>query len=241
MPVTVDIVLPCFNPNSSWYSELISFHETAKEQYNLKFIIVNDGSDRGNLPQQISVLREHQIPLIFINNSINKGKGFALRQGVSQSNSDFIVCSDIDFPFTTQSTLKLIKTLVQCNHDVVAGYREEDYYKNKMSGFRKLLSKTFRFFIKRILKMPVSDTQCGLKGFNQIGKKVFLSTRINRYLFDFEFIYIACKSSDVRVYPVSVQLKEDIVFSKMRLKILLQESLNLLYVLIFRKRSPENY
>ena len=174
MPVTVDIVLPCFNPNSSWHSELIKFYEAANFFYKLKFIIVNDGSDRGNLPQQISTLRQHQIPLIFIDNKINKGKGFALRHGVSQSDSDFVVCTDIDFPFTTQSTLKLIETLVQGNHDVVAGYREEDYYKNKMSGFRRLLSKAFRFFIKSILKMPVSDTQCGLKGFNRIGKEVFL-------------------------------------------------------------------
>lgn len=236
MPVTVDIVLPCFNPNSSWHSELILFYEAAKKLYELKFIIVNDGSVRGNLPQQISTLRQHQIPLIFIDNKINKGKGFALRHGVAQSDSDFVVCTDIDFPFTTQSTLKLIETLVQGNHDLVAGYREEDYYKNKMSGFRRILSKAFRFFIKNILKMPVSDTQCGLKGFNRIGKEVFLSTRINRYLFDFEFIYTACKNKEVSVYPLPVQLKEDIVFSKMKLKILLQESLNLLYVLIVRKR-----
>lgn len=236
MPVSVDIVLPCFNPNSSWHSELISFYETAKKLYNLKFIVVNDGSVLGNLSQQISVLRQHQVPLVFIDNKINKGKGFALRHGVSRSDSDFIVCTDIDFPFTTQSTLKLIGALVQGNHDVVAGYREEDYYKNKMSGFRRILSKAFRFFIKSILNMPVSDTQCGLKGFNRIGKEVFLSTRINRYLFDFEFIYTACKSKKVRINPLSVQLKEDIVFSKMKLKILLQESLNLLYVLIFRKR-----
>lgn len=236
MPASVDIVLPCFNPNSSWHSELISFYETAKQLYDLKFIIVNDGSGWGSVPQQISVLKLGQIPLVFIDNNVNKGKGFALRQGVSKSNADFVVCTDIDFPFTTQSTLKLIETLVQGNYDVVAGYREEDYYKNKMSGFRRVLSKAFRFFIKSILKMPVSDTQCGLKGFNRIGKEVFLSTRINRYLFDFEFIYTACKRNEVRVHPLPVQLKEDIVFSKMKLKILLQESLNLLYVLIVRKR-----
>ncbi len=103
-----------------------------------------------------------------------------------------------------------------------------------MSQFRKLLSKAFRFFVKRILKMPVTDTQCGLKAFNKRGKEKFLGTTINRYLFDFEFIYEACKDKSLTIQPVQVQLKENVIFSKMKLKIIFQETLNLIRILLFK-------
>jgi hypothetical protein len=58
-----------------------------------------------------------------------------------------------------------------------------------------------------------------------------LSTTINRYLFDFEFIYAAVKDKTISIGSVQVQLKNNVVFSTMRLKILMQESFNLLRVL----------
>ncbi len=79
--------------------------------------------------------------------------------------------------------------------------------------------------------MPVSDTQCGLKGFNTNGKEIFLKTTIDRYLFDFEFIFQCSRKKSILLKTVPVQLKDNVVFSNMKLKILMQESLNLIRVL----------
>ncbi len=232
MPFTVDIVLPCFNPNDTWHRELLMFYETGKKYYLLNFIVVNDGSTNTQVSSQIEALKSKEVPVTYIEYPVNKGKGYALRQGVAKSSAEFVVCTDIDFPFTTQSMLDLMEALCEKTYDVVAGYRNEVYYQNKMSGFRKLLSKAFRFFIKRVLRMTISDTQCGLKGFNAVGKKKFLQTSINRYLFDFEFIYTCSHDSSLKIKPVRVELKDNVVFSKMKLKVLLQESFNLFYVLV---------
>jgi len=235
MPVSVDIVLPCYNPNDKWHLELLKFHASAKEHYRLNFILVNDGSSPGRIDQQIRELEKHQIIVNYIAYEKNRGKGFALRSGVSRSKSSFCLYTDIDFPFTDHSTLLLIHSLVSGQYDVVAGYREQEYYGKKMSRFRRSLSKAFRFFIKDILKMQVTDTQCGLKGFNAKGKEKFLATKTDRYLFDFEFIYSVCKDPSLKVQTVAAQLKDDVVFSKMKMRILLQEMVNLLSILLFRQ------
>lgn len=235
MPVSVDIVLPCYNPNNTWHLELINFYSYARDLYLLNFIIVNDGSTGNKVSEQVEQLKQEKIPVQYITYKKNKGKGYALRQGVSAASGDFAIYTDIDFPFTNQSTSELINCLITGKYDIVAGYRDSSYYQKKMSGFRKLLSKAFRIFIKDLLKMPVSDTQCGLKGFNKKGREKFLATRINRYLFDFEFIYTACRDKTVQVHTIQAGLKDNVVFSKMKLKILIQEAFNLLYVLIFRK------
>lgn len=235
MYAAVDIVLPCFNPGNKWPIELENFYNEVKSHYQLNFIIVNDGTKEENLSGHIRALKSKGIPLEFLSYPENKGKGFALRMGVKQAQSDMVVYTDIDFPFTNNSMLSLIDTLADGNYDVIAGHRSEAYYQKKMSGFRILLSKAFRFFLKKIINIPISDTQCGLKGFNKKGRAKFLATTINRYLFDFEFIFTSCKDSTIYVKAHEVQLKDNVVFSKMRVKVLLQESSNLVKVLLFRK------
>lgn len=234
MPESIDIVLPCFNPNDTWMEELLAFHASITEFSPPNYIIVNDGSSHGNIEQQIKTLQQSGISLQFISYQLNKGKGYALRKGIQSSTADLILYTDIDFPFTNKSMKSLISVLQNQNVDIAVGYRSDSYYEKKMSRFRKLLSKAFRFFVKQILKMPVTDTQCGLKAFNKKGKEKFLATTINRYLFDFEFIYESCKDKSLTIQPVQVQLKENIIFSKMKLKIIFQETLNLIRILLFK-------
>lgn len=232
----MNIVLPCYNPNDSWYKELLAFHAYAGQRYALHFVLVNDGSGPNKLETQLAYLREHGVSIRYITYEKNRGKGYALRQGIAAAEQEFVVYTDVDFPFTDQSTLAVIDTLTKGNCDIVAGYRNEQYYQKTMSAYRKQLSRAFRFFIRRILNMSVTDTQCGLKGFNQKGRAGFLKTTINRYLFDFEFIYTSGKDKGLLIKTVQVQLKDNIVFSKMKFKILVQEIFNLLRVLLFRKR-----
>ncbi len=235
MKKTIDIILPCYNPSDTWYEALLKFNAYAASKYNLEYILVNDGSIVSKIPEQIEWLRTKAINIRYVSYEKNHGKGYALRQGVLVSDAEFIIYTDVDFPFTDQSTEDVIKTLLDGNCDVVAGFRNQEYYLKTMSAYRKILSRAFRNFIKHILKLPVSDTQCGLKGFNVSGKKKFLETTINRYLFDFEFIYASVKDPSIRLQTVPVSLKEGVVFSKMKLKILFQELFNLFYVLIFKK------
>lgn len=232
---SVDIILPCFNPNRKWYFELLSFDASVKNLYRINYILVNDGSSSHKIEEDVEMLQAKGISLDYIYYPDNKGKGYALRQGVAASKAEFIVYTDVDFPFTNESTLELMNELTRNNVDVVSGFRNENYYLKKMTLYRKILSKAFRGFLRNFLNMQVTDTQCGLKGFNQKGKEKFLATRINRYLFDFEFIYTVCKNKNLRIKTVPVKLKDNVVFSKMKLKILFQETLNLLYILLFRR------
>lgn len=227
----IDIVLPCYNPQEKWYTELLDFNADAKNLYSINYILVSDGSDNSELEKALPSLKAEGIQYKIMSYPQNKGKGFALRQGVSTTQSDCIIYTDVDFPFTNESVLKVIETLLQNQGDVVAGNRDAMYYRNKMSFFRKLLSKSFRFVLKHLLRMKVTDTQCGLKAFNSKGKEEFLKTKINRYLFDFEFIYRCGKNNSIRIVPVPVELKPNVTFRKMKLRILMQETFNLFKVI----------
>ena len=75
-----------------------------------------------------------------------------------------------------------------------------------------------------LLRLQVTDSQCGLKGFDNAGKSIFLETKIERFLFDLEFLLLA--KNRVTVTPVPVVLREGVVFSKVGWKILATEGRN---------------
>ncbi len=171
-----------------------------------------------------------------IGNKINCGKGHALREGVKAATGDLIIYTDIDFPYTHDSFLKIYSALKNEDADIAIGIRGEKYY-SRLPKARMRISKLLRWFIKKFLRIPTDDTQCGLKGFNQKGKEVFLQTTINRYLFDLEFIFLSARNN-LSIKTVEVELRPDIVLSKMNWKILLQEFGNFLKIFV---RSITNY
>jgi hypothetical protein len=68
---------------------------------------------------------------------------------------------------------------------------------------------------------------CGLKGFNNKGKAAFLSTTIDRYLFDLEFVFLAARMK-LNIAKVPVNLRDGVVLSKLNVRILATEGLNFL-------------
>jgi glycosyltransferase involved in cell wall biosynthesis len=229
--IDLDIVLPCYQPPLHWHKGLIKTYEALTKQYKLQFILVLDGCPRSRIQFELKEILQQNVPLRLIELNQNYGKGYAIRKGVEVSTAAYVVYTDIDFPFTLKSLQSLLDTLTQSHCDVVAGIRDVNYYQHRMTFFRSRLSKAFRFFIKVFLKMPITDTQCGLKGFKSTAKPLFLSTRINRYLFDFEWIYRVSKNQQLLLKTVTVELNEGVVFRRMPLGVLGAELVNLLKIL----------
>jgi len=227
------IVLPCYNPPKGWDKIVVeSILELEKRtQQNIHLVIVNDGSISGGVEKGFGYIADKLSRFNPISYDQNRGKGYALRQGVATVKTDLIIYTDIDFPYTLESVEATFLEL-QKGTDVALGHRGKAYYK-KTPWFRKVISKTLRWFLKTFLRLPTDDSQCGIKGYNKIGKKAFLNTKIDRFLFDLEFIKLASKRK-INCKTVTVTLKPNVVFSKVNIKILATESINFFKVL-FRK------
>lgn len=226
-----DVVLPCYNPGKAWSEVAFEYFKRLKTVYGEQFInliIVNDGSQFSVDP---SFLKNNISGLIWIEYSINRGKGFALRKGVATSTSDFCLYTDLDFPFGIESLQDTYQKLAN-GADVVMGRRTAEYYK-RLPLKRWAISKVTNIMNRLILKVPFNDTQAGLKGFNKNGKELFLNTKINSFLFDTEFILLAerhkLKISTVHVFP-----RDEVRFSSIGLRVLQKELSN--FVILLRKQ-----
>jgi glycosyltransferase involved in cell wall biosynthesis len=225
---TITLVLPVYKPSIDWVEYTLSkLRELeAASGSNVNLIVVNDGSE-DRVP--FDLLKEKHSNVIIHHLLRNAGKGAALRAGFSRCETDTMLFTDADFPYEVESMASLIHTLSN-GADVVLGYREEDYYAS-VPWFRRILSEAFRFVLKSILRFPITDTQCGIKGMNQKGKEIFLRTKINRFLVDMEFIKMAV-NSNCQIDSCVVHLRNDVQFSKMGLGVLIPESLNFIRILL---------
>jgi glycosyltransferase involved in cell wall biosynthesis len=187
----------------------------------------------GDVQPEIGRL-EHEIPSFKSHSySSNQGKGFALREGVKNAKGDYIIYTDIDFPYTTESLFKIYSTLSESDCQLAIGIKDDNYYRH-VPASRRLLSKAFRKMIGLFLSLPVTDTQCGLKGMKKEVKGIFLQTTINRYLFDLEFIRLA-QQQQVRMQAVEIELNADVKFRGMNYKLLFPEVMNFLKILFTRR------
>lgn len=231
------IIIPVYNPPKGWAAHLLlqlnEFLMLTTER-NVQLVIVNDGSTNEYFKDEINSIINSYVNTLVVENKKNSGKGFTLRKGVAATNALYYIVTDVDFPYTTESMLAVYQELQTGNCDIAAGNRNSEYY-NHIDGFRKNLSLLLRNFIRQRLKLLTDDTQCGLKGFNEAGKQLFLQTKINRYLYDLEFMMKASNSKGIRLKPVPVFLRSGIVLRSMPLTILLQETGNFFRILLFQK------
>jgi glycosyltransferase involved in cell wall biosynthesis len=232
----LDIVLPCYNPIPNWAQNLVNNVNSLRQHLpdaTLHLYLVNDGSSKGVTDEDLVLLRENIAFFHYVHYTQNEGKGHALREGVLQTKHEYCIYTDIDFPYTEESFLRVYEALRNKEADIVVGIRDEEYYAS-VPPTRVKISKTLRFFAKKMLSLPVNDTQAGLKGFNRKGRETFLKTTIDRYLFDLEFLFEANKQKNLRIKGLKVTLRPGIVFSKMNSKILLEEGYS--FGKIFMKR-----
>ncbi len=222
----IDLVLPVYNPNKGWLDQVQANRQllAAACGEEIRLIIVDDGSEK-NLGIEPNTFQE-TVQLIKL--PFNQGKGAALRKGFEAADAPIVLFTDIDFPYEIDSIVKVVRS-IENGADVSLGYREDDYY-DRVPLFRKIMSESFRFVLKTILRFPITDTQCGLKGMNQRGKDIFMQTKIDRFLVDMEFIKRAVKAKNLRIEPVVVQLRYDVVFSKMGIRVIIGELMNFMRI-----------
>ena len=94
-----------------------------KDGYDIRFIVVNDGSKRGFTEEAVLRLTNNLPSTIIVDNKTNQGKGAAVRDGIAYSDSELALYTDYDFPYKIESVCQVIKYL-EAGYDVVVAPAE---------------------------------------------------------------------------------------------------------------------
>lgn len=196
--MNLSIVIPVFNEQERLPKALEICQKAAKANPDWEFIFVDDGST------DTTTRLIKQAGFKLISYSQNQGKGFALKQGVKAASKSLTLITDIDWSTPLSELDKLLAA--RSDNDLVIGSR-------KVSGatitrhqplLREWLGKQFTNLTNLWLGTNVSDVTCGFKLFKTpVAKKLFALSKINRWSYDAEILYLAKKLNfSVKEIPI---------------------------------------
>jgi glycosyltransferase involved in cell wall biosynthesis len=226
------IILPIYNPPENWENKFIhTLSELEKELSTMNYflVIVNDGSTKRMNDETIKRIQEHHKNVLYCSYPENKGKGHAVRYGLSHTEADFYIYTDFDFPFGYHAVKDTFSMLMNYDTNVVIGKRGKEYF-SVLPFKRRLISKALRSVNYLISGFKIVDTQAGLKGLDNKAKAVFLTTKINSFIFELEFL-LKCLKNKLSYQFIEVKPRTDILFSDFGINTIKKEIANFVKVL----------
>jgi dolichyl-phosphate beta-glucosyltransferase len=216
--IAYSIVIPAYNEGGRLGVTLEKVLGYVRLQsWNAEVIVVNDGS-RDNTAALVRRFAEKDPALRLVENPGNRGKGYAVRNGMLSARGEVIVFSDADLSSPIEEMPKLLAALA-AGADIAIGSRwlQAELQTRRQSAHRQLFGRVFNLLLRIILGLRFKDTQCGFKAFTQRAAQTILPLeRIERWGFDPEILFLARKfgfrveevavcwghSGDTRIHPL---------------------------------------
>jgi dolichyl-phosphate beta-glucosyltransferase len=216
--IAYSIVIPAYNEGSRLGATLEKVLGYVREQgLSAEVIVVNDGS-RDNTADLVREVAAKDPVLRLLENPGNRGKGYAVRNGMLNARGEVVVFSDADLSSPIEEMPKLLAALA-AGADIAIGSRwlQAELQTQRQSLLRQLFGRIFNLLNRIILGLRFKDTQCGFKAFTRRAAQTILPLqRIERWGFDPEILFLARKfgfrveevpvlwghSGDTRIHPL---------------------------------------
>lgn len=191
------VIIPCIN-------RLTKILSDARITYEI--IVVIDGSVDSTL-ELISTANFPQVSVL--NFEFNRGKGAALKSGVSRARGEIIIFFDADLDIHPAAIIQgLEKIKGRPELVLVSGNKLHPDSNITYPAIRRFYSKVLKVINRIIFRVRSSDTQTGLKIFDsKVLNEIIPNCISTGYLIDLELMYLiekrGYKHSDV---PVNIEM-----------------------------------
>src|SRR5271163_541598 len=195
MDIAYSIVIPAYNEGARLGATLEKVLGYLRERgWSAEVIVVNDGS-RDNTAALVRGFAEKEPMVRLVENPGNRGKGYAVRNGMLNARGEVVLFSDADLSSPIEEMPKLLAALAS-GADIAIGSRwlRAELQTRRQSRHRQLFGRVFNLLLRIILGLRFKDTQCGFKAFTRQASQTILPLqRIERWGFDPEILFLARK------------------------------------------------
>ena len=198
MPL-LSIIIPAYNEEQRLGSTLTdTFDYLMAQDYTSEIIVVDDGSNDQTvaIAESFHERTNEKIKLLVLKNPGNRGKGYAVRNGMLHACGEVHLFMDADLATPLDQIPRVLTPILENQFDVVFGSRavDESVIKVEQSLLRRLRGRGGNLLIRALTGMDINDTQCGFKAFRrQASQTIFPLQQIEGFGFDPEVLFIANK------------------------------------------------
>lgn len=201
----LSIVVPAYNETRRIVPTLeaiLAYVEAHHPDFEL--LVVDDGS-RDGTAAMVSERFAANPRLRVLGYATNRGKGYAVRFGLSHAKGDLVIFSDADLS-TPIDQMEPMLAEIDRGADVVIGSRAHGGAEilERQPFFREAGGKLFNVFVRLLVLPDLYDTQCGFKLFRRaVILPVLPALRIDGFAFDVELLALA-RAAGARIAEVPV-------------------------------------
>lgn len=191
--VELSIVIPAYNEQARLPRTVLeTIRWCTTEQIKFELLLVDDGSEDETL--RLARLFEESDCRVKAIACPHTGKGAAVRMGMLNAKGQFVLFMDADGA-TPLTEIPRLLNAVKSGTDVAIGsrvVRQPGEVEVRTSIHRRLIGRTFSFFVGLFALEGVADTQCGFKMFRQeASQAIFSRQKTIGFAFDVEILFVA--------------------------------------------------
>lgn len=191
----ISIVIPAYNEQKRLPRtlDLILDYLAQRPALSSEVIVVDDGSSdsTANLVEDYAG-RNPSIRLL--RNPGNRGKGYAVRNGMLAARGEWILFTDADLSAPIEELDTLLAAATADQGAVLIGSRaiNRTLIAVRQPVFREYMGRFFNVVMRLVTGLPFRDTQCGFKLYRaDAGQAVFSRQQMEGFSFDVEDLVIA--------------------------------------------------
>ena len=202
----LSIVIPVYNEEKT-ILEVLEKLKTIRLTDGIKkeFVIVNDCSIDNSEKLILDFKDENKkIPIRYLKNEINRGKGYSLNKGFKNVTGDFVVVQDADLEYDPREFNRLLKPMLNGFADVVYGSRFKGSNPHRALFFWHTIGNNFLTFLSNMFSnLNITDMETCYKMFK---KEIIQSIEIkeNRFGIEPEITAKISKIKGIRIYEVGI-------------------------------------
>lgn len=200
----LSVVVPAYNEEKrlpQTLNEVLAFLKC--QSYESEIVLSDDGS----LDRTVTLAREilEGFPHQILTTPRNRGKGYAVRQGMLAANGRYILFTDADLSTPIEEVSRFL-TCLEKDQDVVIGSRalpgsRVEIHQNFL---REAMGKIFNRIARIFTFKGIYDSQCGFKCFRRdAARRLFSEQKLDGFSFDVEIVYLAQKAG-LRILEIPV-------------------------------------
>lgn len=202
----LSIIIPVFNEEATIALILDKIRDVAMvNNIEKEIIVVNDCSTDGTGKEIEKFIENNSAMNIhYYKHEVNKGKGAALRTGISLAKGEYLIIQDADFEYDPNEYNDLLKPVLKGFADVVYGSRFIGSNPQRKLFFWHTIGNKFLTFLTNLFSnLNLTDMETCFKLFNtQIIQSLKLAE--NRFGFEPEVTIKIARVPGIRIYEVGI-------------------------------------
>ncbi|MDI3407807.1 dolichyl-phosphate beta-glucosyltransferase [Streptomyces cavernicola] len=207
-PTELSVVVPAYNEEHRLRPTLdaVRRHLAEGPWESWEIVVVDDGStDRTRAIAEEAATAEGDHVVQVVAYDRNRGKGYALRQGVAHTRGRRVLVTDADLATPVEELERLEKAMAGgCAVAVGSRARPGATIETHQSRRRELLGRCGNFLIRAVAVPGIRDTQCGFKLFDgEHARAAFAAARTDGWAIDVEVLqYLRRRGLGIVEVPV---------------------------------------